>query len=55
MWQQMMTAASAFSATNIDDIYILTLLFSRLDQKFRAVHVIAGQLIGFAILVMISL
>ena len=55
MWQQMMTAASAFSATNIDDIFILTLLFSRLDHKFRAVHVVAGQLIGFAILVMISL
>jgi cadmium resistance protein CadD (predicted permease) len=55
MWQQMMTAAGAFSATNIDDMFILTLLFSRLDQKFRAIHVVSGQLIGFAIIVMISL
>jgi cadmium resistance protein CadD (predicted permease) len=51
----MFTAASAFVATNVDDIFILTLLFSRLDRNFRAVHVVGGQLIGFALLVLVSL
>ncbi len=51
----MLTAATAFSATNLDDIFILTLLFSRLDRQLRAVHVVGGQLIGFSLLVLVSL
>jgi cadmium resistance protein CadD (predicted permease) len=51
----MLTAATAFSATNLDDIFILTLLFSRLDRQFRAVHVVGGQVIGFTLLVLVSL
>ena len=51
----MVTAATAFSATNLDDIFILTLLFSRLDRQLRAVHVVGGQLIGFTLLVLVSL
>jgi|694.fasta_scaffold132339_3 cadmium resistance protein CadD (predicted permease) len=51
----MLTAASAFSATNLDDIFVLTLLFSRLDHQLRAVHVVGGQLIGFTLLVLVSL
>jgi cadmium resistance protein CadD (predicted permease) len=51
----MFTAATAFGATNVDDIFILTLLFSRLDRNFRAVHVVGGQLIGFTLLVLVSL
>jgi len=55
VWHQMFTAATAFCATNVDDIFILALLFSRLDRHFRAVHVVGGQLIGFSLLVLVSL
>lgn len=55
MWQQILTAASAFSATNLDDILILTLLFSRLDQRLRLHHVVSGQVLGFSALVLLSL
>jgi len=48
-------AISAFSATNIDDIFILMLLFSRLDRQFRARHVVSGQFLGIAALVVVSL
>lgn len=47
------TAAIAFAATNIDDIFVLTLFFAQ--QKMRAWHVVAGQYLGFAALVAISL
>lgn len=55
MWQQILTAASAFSATNLDDILILTLLFSSPDQRLRPLHVVSGQVLGFALLVLLSL
>lgn len=48
-------AISAFSATNIDDIFILMLLFSRLDNQFKARHVVSGQFLGIAALVFVSL
>jgi len=55
MWQQMVTAASAFSATNVDDIVILTLLFSRRDSRLRPWQVVSGQVLGFALLLLVSL
>lgn len=45
----------AFAATNIDDIIILLLLFSQLDENFRRRNIIIGQYLGFAILVAASL
>lgn len=50
-----LAALTAFSATNVDDIVILTLLFSRLDRDFRVVHVVSGQFLGIATLVLLSL
>lgn len=50
-----LTALTAFSVTNVDDIVILTLLFSRLDRYFRVVHVVGGQFLGIATLVLLSL
>lgn len=55
MGQQVMAAAGAFTATNFDDILILSLLFSRVDQQFRGRHIVVGQVLGFALLVSISL
>jgi|SRR5947209_9775231 len=44
-----------FAATNIDDIFILMLLFSQVNKGFRRWHIVAGQYLGFTALVLISL
>lgn len=48
-------ASTAFVATNIDDLFILMLLFSRLQPTFRAWQVVSGQFVGIAALVAVSL
>ncbi|MBD2496245.1 cadmium resistance transporter [Nostoc sp. FACHB-280] len=45
----------AFSATNIDDIIILLLLFSQVDGQFRRRHIIFGQYLGFLAIIIASL
>ena len=49
------TGAMAFSATNIDDLVILTLFFSQVNAKFRRWHIIIGQYLGFTALILTSL
>lgn len=49
------TAITAFTATNIDDIFMLMLLFARLEQGFTAIHVVIGQYLGILALVLASL
>lgn len=49
------SAITAFAATNLDDILLLLLFFSRLDRHFRARHVVLGQCLGFAVLLGTSL
>jgi cadmium resistance transport/sequestration family protein len=49
------TGAAAFSATNIDDLVILTLFFSQVNVKFHRWHIIIGQYVGFSALVLASL
>lgn len=49
------TGITAFTATNIDDIVILTLLFSQINKAFRTRHIVAGQYLGFAALIIASL
>jgi cadmium resistance transport/sequestration family protein len=46
---------SSFVATNIDDIIILMLFFSRVDNKLRPRHIIVGQYLGFTALIIASL
>jgi cadmium resistance protein CadD (predicted permease) len=49
------TAIGAFAATNIDDFVLLTILF--IDSQrggLRRGHIIAGQYLGFAVLLVIS-
>ena len=48
-------AISAFTATNIDDILILTIFFAQVDSKFRPRHILIGQYLGFALLILASL
>jgi cadmium resistance transport/sequestration family protein len=49
------TDITAFVATNLDDLVILTLLFSQVDGTFRCRHIVAGQYLGFTALVITSL
>lgn len=49
------TGFTAFTATNLDDILILMLFFSQVNALFRKRHIVAGQYIGFAALVLASL
>lgn len=49
------TGVAAFLATNLDDLVILTLLFAQVNNTFRYRHIIAGQYLGFTVLVTISL
>ena len=38
-----LTAAASFAATNLDDILILTLLFSQAETRPDRLRIIAGQ------------
>lgn len=49
------TGFTAFTATNLDDILILMLFFSQINTIFRKRHIVAGQYLGFAALVLASL
>jgi cadmium resistance transport/sequestration family protein len=49
------TGISAFAATNLDDLVILTLFFSRINTSFRPWHIVVGQYLGFSLLVIASL
>ncbi|HCF26609.1 MAG TPA: transporter [Cyanobacteria bacterium UBA11049] len=48
-------ALIAFVATNVDDIIILLLFFSQVDANFRRQHIVFGQYLGFAFLIVASL
>ena len=49
------TGLAAFTATNLDDIVILSLFFSQVNAMFRHRHIVAGQYIGFTALIAASL
>ncbi|BAY09576.1 cadmium resistance transporter [Calothrix sp. NIES-2098] len=51
----LLVGISAFVATNIDDIVILLLLFSQINSNFRCRHIVAGQYLGFTVLIIASL
>ncbi len=49
------TGVTAFAATNIDDIIILLLFFSQVNENFRWWHIVIGQYLGFTAIVIFSL
>lgn len=51
----LLVSISSFVATNIDDIIILILFFSQVNEKFRPRHIIIGQYLGFTVLICASL
>ena len=53
--QAVTASLAAFTATNIDDIVILMVFFSRIGPTFRPHHVLVGQYLGFLLLLLASL
>ncbi len=49
------TGFTAFTATNLDDLVILTLFFSQVNSTFRRGHIVIGQYLGFTLLVLVSI
>lgn len=49
------TAITTFTATNLDDILILTLFFAQVNVLFRRRQIVIGQYLGFILLVLASL
>ncbi|MBK1986937.1 cadmium resistance transporter [Sphaerospermopsis aphanizomenoides BCCUSP55] len=49
------TGITAFTATNLDDLVILTLLFSQVNATFRRRHIVIGQYLGFCTLIVASM
>lgn len=49
------TGVTAFSATNIDDLVILLLFFTKDNSQFRRWQIVCGQYLGFAAIVIASL
>jgi cadmium resistance transport/sequestration family protein len=49
------TAITSFAATNVDDLVVLTLFFSQVNATFRSRHIVLGQYLGFAALILASL
>jgi cadmium resistance transport/sequestration family protein len=49
------TGLTAFCATNLDDILVLLLFFSQVNDSFCRRHIVAGQYLGFTTLVLASL
>lgn len=50
-----LTAFITFVATNIDDIFMLSLFFAETNATFRRRHIVVGQYLGFGALVLVSL
>lgn len=55
MLTTIVTALLAFAATNIDDILLLTMWFGSAGGSLQGRHIVAGQYLGFAALVAVSL
>ncbi|MDX2098359.1 MAG: cadmium resistance transporter [Leptolyngbyaceae cyanobacterium bins.59] len=49
------TGFTAFAATNIDDLVILMVFFSQINDRFRPRHIVIGQYVGFVALLLACL
>ncbi|AKG20628.1 cadmium resistance transporter [Calothrix sp. 336/3] len=49
------TGITAFTATNLDDLIILSLWFSQINHNFHSRQIVIGQFLGFFVLVIASL
>jgi cadmium resistance transport/sequestration family protein len=55
MIETILTAVLAFASTNVDDLFILMVLFTTTSQLFRPFNILAGQYLGIVTLIGISL
>lgn len=55
MIETILTAVLAFASTNVDDLFILMLLFTTTSQLHRPFNILAGQYLGIVTLIGISL
>src|SRR6478672_5122016 len=53
--QALISGITSFVATNLDDIVILMLFFAQVNTNFRPKHIVAGQYLGFTVLILASL
>lgn len=53
--QAVITGITSFAATNIDDLAILMLFFTQVNEIFRPKHIVIGQYLGFTVLIIASL
>ncbi len=53
--QALIAGITSFIATNIDDIVLLMLFFSQVNAGLRVRHIVIGQYLGFAGLVLLSM
>ena len=54
MIETVITAVLAFASTNVDDLFILMMLFTVTSQSFRPHHILSGQYLGIITLIAIS-
>ena len=55
MISTIITAFVSFASTNIDDIFILTLFFSQINNNIKIKHIVIGQYLGIGLLLIISI
>ncbi|MCD2502826.1 cadmium resistance transporter [Clostridium sp. NSJ-145] len=55
MFGTIITALTSFVATNIDDIFVLMLFFSQINNSMKTRHIIIGQYLGISALIAISI
>lgn len=53
--QTILTATTAFAATNMDDIILSMLFFSQVNESFRPQHIVVGKYLGFLVIILTSL
>ena len=53
--QAVVTGMTSFAATNIDDLALLMLFFTQVNETFRPKHIVIGQYLGFTVLIIASL
>ncbi len=51
----LLTGVVTFAATNVDDIFVLTVFYAQVNGTLRNRHIVAGQYLGFGAIVCISL
>lgn len=55
MLENVVTAAAAFAATNVDDLFVLMLLFGQAENRPERRKIVLGQYLGIAVLTAVSL